>query len=130
MQVVGFIEDPGAFLLWVGPLCPAKAGVGHFVSRGINTEMTLVGGICYERAVNTGRELRSPLDCCGFACRISLRHFRHGCHQSLRVFVAGTSQDFLSASSFNDLSFMQNGDPVANSGDRTEVMRDVENCHS
>src|SRR5580698_3770532 len=74
--------------------------------------------------------VQGSLDGCGFAVGPWLRHFRHGGHQALRIFVAGTEQDLFRGSGLDDLAFVQDRDAVADTGYGSEIVRDVEDRHS
>lgn len=59
---------------------------------------------------------------CRFGCETGLRHSRHCGQQTPRVLVTWNGQNLLRITGLYDFALMKNGDPVANSSDRGQVM--------
>src|SRR5271170_1288757 len=51
-------------------------------------------------------------------------------HQAARVFVDGRGENLFGWSALDYLAFVQDGDALADSGDRWQIVRDVEDRHS
>ena len=120
----------------VGSICPAE-GARDKLSR--STGRRFAGGTMTYGSVGRLPDHRAPLlrwnpgsdemrnaeenlTTCRFGCKTGVRHSGHCGQQTPGVLVTWRGQNLLRTAGLYDFALMKNGDPVANSSDRSKIM--------
>src|SRR5690242_10155801 len=98
-------------------MCPVKVGARQFVS------VLVFGGW-------PGAGSRTQLDACRSTAGMWNRQLWNGCDEALRVRMPRRGENLRGFSGFHNFSLVQDGDAVADSSNRREVMGDIQNRHA